>query len=944
MAIHDPLQAEQPVSDRDLFQQLRNGRHTGVGGSDDNPSDTKDSTRPGFKHSAPSTGSTPAALGPSFSTVTPVHQPSHPLGHTVDLLRSNKDAGAAKSRDHGARGGGGPRASIDTAEYPQQTRGRSPNGVHHQPQPSLPNGKGQGIHNSGSEPRDDAGLDLDLDSQDTTLANIISNSLSSSASSSPTALTTTTLAPAVTASEPSITVPAPAMENTSGILVATADSKERRIATGGALRDPLPMDNQEDHSRSRSITRRTSRSRTISTPAHSRHPPMEYLTDMGPLEIHGENGSTVLPTPRRPSLATSTPRTISSSSIPTRALEPPTPVPLRHLSHHPSSSTLVSESSLSSPSTADASSTLSTGRADQETQAEAEGMAWNGGHPLLVDYATESDILDGDNDHEKHHAEGVPSLAQDRLTSNHQKEFSMSTDPQQERRSTSQQDRGTTEALGLGTSARRRRNASKTSKDDNWTLSNTDDDRRHSRTTTDTTGRRVIIHQVTPMDTLAGIALFYGIQVSILKKSNKLWTNDSIHTRNYLYIPFEECTVTRQAGVMIDESSHTVILPQKIQQHSRAGSVIGVPGQTFASTVSHLSTFEPAGPSNNSLPNSRRSDHQHRHHHSSSLQAVEEMSVEHGSRWRQRGPESSTTVFSMTPPPISDVAAGMLPNSSSHASKAAASSLVNPPHVDNWIDSESKAAHPVNSSTVTTTTLNSDNSLGAASVPLRRSATDRGGQIRGFEALSSAPYPENLTNMMTVPPSMTHETLAARFREMDLVTSEQQQRKTLGQEQELQTNPVHHRHRTSDLRQFASLQQSQQRQRLLEADTSLPSSHSGSRRGSVDVGTHQEGLLAGSVGDYATTESTDELEQDRTEFVEYGHQQYIYDVDDLRDGSSLGGGSDGLEYLRDASETVTTLRRQELVTVPAGMLSFFPSREHSKRLETPHSISRIQDQ
>ncbi|CAG8518295.1 4478_t:CDS:2, partial [Ambispora gerdemannii] len=53
--------------------------------------------------------------------------------------------------------------------------------------------------------------------------------------------------------------------------------------------------------------------------------------------------------------------------------------------------------------------------------------------------------------------------------------------------------------------------------------------------------KTVIVHEVKKTDTLAGIALFYGIEVSLLKKTNKLWTNDSIHMHKYLYIPLDEC-------------------------------------------------------------------------------------------------------------------------------------------------------------------------------------------------------------------------------------------------------------------------------------------------------------------------------------------------------------------------------------------------------------------
>ncbi|KAG0277542.1 hypothetical protein BGZ95_005775 [Linnemannia exigua] len=219
---------------------------------------------------------------------------------------------------------------------------------------------------------------------------------------------------------------------------------------------------------------------------------------------------------------------------------------------------------------------------------------------------------------------------------------------------------------------------------------------------------------------------------------------------------------------------------------------------------------------------------------------------------------------------------------------------------------------------------------------------------------------------------MTHEALAARFKEMEFVSSEQQQRKTLAPEQELRTNPIHHRHRTTDLRQYVHLQQHQQKQQQQQLDSgrnSTASSTAGSRRTSVDLGAASEdmmssgagGLLSrrgsnfgqhegspGSLGDNpAIEEESEDTEGDDQrangeEFVTFGHQQHIYESDDIRPRGQSGHGSQSSERY-EAGDPEWTQRRQEVVTVPAGMLSFFPSPEHSKRLETPQSISKLQN-
>lgn len=44
---------------------------------------------------------------------------------------------------------------------------------------------------------------------------------------------------------------------------------------------------------------------------------------------------------------------------------------------------------------------------------------------------------------------------------------------------------------------------------------------------------------MTPKDSLAGVALKYGITLANLRRANQLWTSDSIHRRSVLYIPVE---------------------------------------------------------------------------------------------------------------------------------------------------------------------------------------------------------------------------------------------------------------------------------------------------------------------------------------------------------------------------------------------------------------------
>ncbi|PPR01705.1 hypothetical protein CVT24_001581 [Panaeolus cyanescens] len=56
----------------------------------------------------------------------------------------------------------------------------------------------------------------------------------------------------------------------------------------------------------------------------------------------------------------------------------------------------------------------------------------------------------------------------------------------------------------------------------------------------------VIVHQISSKDSLAGIALKYGISLANLRRSNQLWTSDSIHLRQVLYIPVELASRSRE--------------------------------------------------------------------------------------------------------------------------------------------------------------------------------------------------------------------------------------------------------------------------------------------------------------------------------------------------------------------------------------------------------------
>lgn len=53
----------------------------------------------------------------------------------------------------------------------------------------------------------------------------------------------------------------------------------------------------------------------------------------------------------------------------------------------------------------------------------------------------------------------------------------------------------------------------------------------------------VYIHRVRPEDTLAGISIRYNCQMAVVKKANRMWSNDGVQTRTTIVLPVDACTV-----------------------------------------------------------------------------------------------------------------------------------------------------------------------------------------------------------------------------------------------------------------------------------------------------------------------------------------------------------------------------------------------------------------
>lgn len=306
-----------------------------------------------------------------------------------------------------------------------------------------------------------------------------------------------------------------------------ADTEVLQVTLGRAVQplDPLSLEGREGDppiQRRTSIARQHVRARTISTPP-PRSKPLEYLSDMGPLEISHKVDSGVhlgreheqeeverVEEEDEPAvtLGSSAPMLLDGSTAQSSTVDA--------VSIGPASSRLayahISESSQSSQSTVGGSS-ATTRTTDKEV--DEDGSAWK--HPLLMDLTTEPESLD-DDDSQDRGATPPPSYVQGRNAILHRKGYTMSAGLEQGTGHSLQETSADTQPPRPEDA--RKMHVVKASDDDgDWTsVPHTGKDLVHGRTMTESEGKRVIIHQVSITDTLAGIALYYGIQVNIISR------------------------------------------------------------------------------------------------------------------------------------------------------------------------------------------------------------------------------------------------------------------------------------------------------------------------------------------------------------------------------------------------------------------------------------------
>lgn len=91
----------------------------------------------------------------------------------------------------------------------------------------------------------------------------------------------------------------------------------------------------------------------------------------------------------------------------------------------------------------------------------------------------------------------------------------------------------------------------------------------------DTGEAEVFEHKVLPTDSLAGVALKYGITVAQLRKCNKMWASDTIHLRKVLYIPVSSVNTGNTGGNLVGRSGELIDLsPRRQRRQVSQGNVV----------------------------------------------------------------------------------------------------------------------------------------------------------------------------------------------------------------------------------------------------------------------------------------------------------------------------------------------------------------------------------
>ncbi|OCF77384.1 hypothetical protein I204_01372 [Kwoniella mangroviensis CBS 8886] len=109
----------------------------------------------------------------------------------------------------------------------------------------------------------------------------------------------------------------------------------------------------------------------------------------------------------------------------------------------------------------------------------------------------------------------------------------------------------------------------------------------------------VLIHTIKSNESLAGIALLYGIDLATLRKSNKLWSSDPLHIRTHLYVPLEACRWNKAKEILVrgPGEGQVTLMPKTNKDKGKGKEVYNPNGGVGQNGLSHIMDLSDSPPS-----------------------------------------------------------------------------------------------------------------------------------------------------------------------------------------------------------------------------------------------------------------------------------------------------------------------------------------------------------
>ncbi|KAJ7141247.1 hypothetical protein C8R44DRAFT_726879 [Mycena epipterygia] len=128
----------------------------------------------------------------------------------------------------------------------------------------------------------------------------------------------------------------------------------------------------------------------------------------------------------------------------------------------------------------------------------------------------------------------------------------------------------------------------------------------------------VLVHEITPHDSLAGVSLKYGISMAELRRANHLWASDPIHLRKVLYIPLDKTSRAKELAptpqlVPTEDTEQLSPSPTRADTLGPMSTIRRIPASELSFFPPHART-QPADPPSPPAQPAVRTKHPHSRH------------------------------------------------------------------------------------------------------------------------------------------------------------------------------------------------------------------------------------------------------------------------------------------------------------------------------------------